>query len=283
MPPRIALGVFAALSLAAVLAGCGIAAASGVSAPVWLKSLGAWTIGALLAAAIAVHPLSRRSLLLVMAAGVIGLAATWSSPGQLGVHRWLQFGPLTLNAAALLLPGVIVAFSACAVPAIVAAILAGLITVLMVLQPDASQATAFSAAALVFLLSWSVRPAAKLNGAAALAAATAIAWTRADPLAPVAEVESILKLAIGLSGVVAVGAAALIGAAALTPVLLVPRGDGTVRAAAMALTAYFTAAAITPIFGAFPVPLVGISMSPIIGAWLGMALLAYLAADRGRA
>ena len=48
-------------------------------------------------------------------------------------------------------------------------------------------------------------------------------------------------------------------------------------AAALALSAYFVFSALTPLFGAFPVPLVGIGVSPVIGFWMGAGLLAAIA------
>ena len=47
-----------------------------------------------------------------------------------------------------------------------------------------------------------------------------------------------------------------------------------------ALSLCLAAWAVTPLFGAFPVPLVGVGMSPILGAWLGVGLLAATARAR---
>lgn len=42
---------------------------------------------------------------------------------------------------------------------------------------------------------------------------------------------------------------------------------------ALALSAYFALLSLAPIFGHFPVPLVGLGLSFPIGWWLGFALL----------
>jgi hypothetical protein len=39
------------------------------------------------------------------------------------------------------------------------------------------------------------------------------------------------------------------------------------------LATYFALSALTPLVGTFPVPLVGMGMSPIIGFWLGCGSL----------
>ena len=59
--------------------------------------------------------------------------------------------------------------------------------------------------------------------------------------------------------------------------VLLPAGiarRSTAATAALALSAWFVATAVTPLFGAFPVPWLGVGMSPILGAWLGVGLLA---------
>ncbi len=48
------------------------------------------------------------------------------------------------------------------------------------------------------------------------------------------------------------------------------------RLAGWALSLCFLLWMTTPLLGAFPVPLVGIGMSPILGTWLGVGLLAAL-------
>ncbi len=46
-----------------------------------------------------------------------------------------------------------------------------------------------------------------------------------------------------------------------------------VRTPVLALTGYLVLSAFTPLFDAFPDPLLGIGMSPIIGFWLSVGLL----------
>jgi len=71
-------------------------------------------------------------------------------------------------------------------------------------------------------------------------------------------------------------ASTTIGSYVLPPVLAGREGSRT-RTAAHALSAYLLLTMIAPAIGAFPVPLMGMGMSPIIGSWLGVGCLALFA------
>jgi hypothetical protein len=74
--------------------------------------------------------------------------------------------------------------------------------------------------------------------------------------------------------VVAVAAVALLAATALWPLRMAGSDLPRTRVAALALAVYCLASALAPAFGAFPVPLVGMGMSPVLGFWLGAGALA---------
>ena len=143
---------------------------------------------------------------------------------------------------------------------------------LLGVQPDASQATAFGAGLAVLAV---VAPAPRpwRIGLVLLASGLAlVSWFRPDPLEAVAEVEEIIALASAVSPVLAVLAVTLIAGASAAPALAArgtPAGD-----AGLALSAYMLVAAAMTVLGAFPVPLLGVGMSPILGFWLGAGLLA---------
>lgn len=264
--------LFAILSLVAVAVGCVVARANGAPAGEWARNLAAWAAGALLAGGLA-RWAGRRVLLGFWIAAPLALAATLVSGGQLGVHRWLQLGPLRVNAAEVLLPASVVACAAFLAARQPGWGTAGLILLLLVVQPDASQATAFGGALIFLIASASASRPWRLGGVALVVLAVVATWLRPDPLAPVAEVEGIMGLAWRVSPVAAVLAWGSLAGAALSP-LMMARSDGNrVRTAAVALAAYAALAALTPLAGAFPVPLVGMGMSPILGLWLGMGLL----------
>jgi len=276
------LRAFAVMSLACVGAGCWVAAAHGVPAEVWARNLGAWIIGFGLAALVARTAGSARAIAGFLLAAPVGLIATLLSPGLSGVHRWALLGPVRMNLAEILLPAAVVAFAALGPGRLWSWLVAAAVATLLVAQPDASQATAFGCAWIAALLLSASGRGFRWGGVAAAVAAITAAWLRPDPLAPVPEVEGIFRLAWMLSPPATLLAGAVLGAATLTPVLAMRRDQAIPRTASMALIVYFLLSALSPTLGAFPVPLVGMGMSPILGFWLGAGLLAAVASGRWR-
>jgi len=267
---------FGLLSLTLVVAGIFVSVESGAPASAGARNAGAWIAGALAAAGLSA--LKRRDVLQVaLWAAPAGLAASLLGPGVQDVHRWVTLGPLHLNVAMLLLPAAVVALAVlCTTGA--SAWVAGLAAlVLLVVQPDASQATTLAAVSVLVAFAALRRTPARMALVVGIAAALAgMAWLRPDPLEPIAEVEGILGLALGLSPWLATAAGLLLAGVAAAPVVWGARGSPIERRAGAALGLCFLLWAATPFLGAFPVPLMGLGMSPIIGAWLGVGLLAGL-------
>lgn len=274
-PSRRLLLLFALVSLAAVATGAFVCALSGVPTSLWLRNLAAWALGALAATAIAAawRP---RLLWVALWAGPIGLLATFFSTGQLGVHRWLDLGPLHMNAAMLLAPAMSVAIAALAGRRLWSWIAALAAMALLVAQPDASQAAALGAVVALVAAIAVRRPVAQGALGLAVVILVAIAWSRPDPLQPVPEVEGIFGLAFALSPLMAGLAALCLAGSAAVPAQFACRAGTVAKRAGWALSLCFVVWAISPLLGAFPTPLVGIGLSPIIGAWLGVGLLAGL-------
>jgi cell division protein FtsW (lipid II flippase) len=275
------MAVFGLASLAAVGLGAAVCALSGVSAASWGRNLAAWLVGAVIAAALAAagrRIVSPGAALAVAGLAVAGLAASFFNPAQEGVHRWIDAGPLHVNIAMVVLPSLSVVLAAAEDRrAIWGAAVAALI--LLVAQPDASQTTTLAA---VLILVAAVRaPGRGVKAGLILFAglAAAAAWMRPDPLQPVAEVEEIVGLAFQISPLIGGLALILLAVFTAAPAVLT-RADARLKLAGGALSLCLAAWAVTPLFGAFPVPLVGVGMSPILGAWLGVGLLA--AATRAR-
>lgn len=274
-----AAGLFAATSGGAVLVGCVVAAARAVPVSVWARNAGAWLAGALISFVIARAATQRLAQGCLLMAPVV-MAATLLSGGLSGVHRWVGIGPLKLNAAGLLLPMTVVAWAAVVArrgplwPSV------SVIGVILALQPDASQAVALAGAVVAMLLAVPLSNAFRLAAAAIPVAAALMAVFRPDPLLPVPEVEGIIGLALETSPVLALLAVLTLAGVVLSPLSVVTGQADASRAAAIGLTVYLALSALAPCIGAFPVPLVGMGVSPILGAWCGMGLLAGL---RGRA
>ena len=272
--PERFLAIFAVASFVAVAAGSLVVAINDASSGAWLLNPAAWGAGAVVALAVsrlASPPFAR----VVTFAAPIGLLASLAGPGQAGVHRWIDIGPVQANIAALLLPAFVVALAALVrdEPWVWLACVA--CAVLLIFQPDASQATAFAGAVFIVVVRLPVARAVRVGIAVLVSSGAVMAWLRPDPLAPVAEVEGVVGLAYALSPPIAVAAVVALGGAALVPAIAATRLERpAARTAALALGAYLVFSALAPLFGAFPVPLVGVGVSPVVGFWMGAGLLA---------
>lgn len=238
-----------------------------------LRNLAAWSVGALLAAGLVRVRWAGLPVWALWLSPLILLITLFSADMQ-GVHRWIDLGPLHLNAAMLVLPSAVAALAGLAGKSLWPwgpALACGAI---LVAQPDASQAASLAMAAVVIAMggqrSFALRAAVILMGLAL----TAVAWTRPDPLAPVPEVEGIIGLALALAPPLGVAACGLLLALVIWPLIALRSASTDFRLGAAALSALLAGWVATPFFGAFPVPILGLGMSPIIGAWLGVGLLA---------
>jgi cell division protein FtsW (lipid II flippase) len=267
--------VFASASLAAVLAGCLAVAGRGGGLRACLPNIGAWTAGAGLAVGAA--RLDRRAALVWPCLALAALALTLCSPGLFGVHRWISLGPIRLNAAELLLPAAITACAGLGGRNLARLLVPVAAAIMLALQPDGSQVAALLAAAVALLITDGRPRAQRIIALAALLAALVVACARPDPLRPVPEVEGILLIAATVSPALAVLATAALAGGALAPLVVARSSAPTVvREAATALAALFGVSAAAPAVGAYPVPLVGMGVSPILGAWLGVGWLMHL-------
>lgn len=264
---------FAVASFLAVGSGCIAAGSAGIGSGTWARNATAWLVGAGLAGVISrIRPasLSRAVLLLTPLALLLSLVHS----GQSGVHRWISSGPLTWNAALLCLPAATVALASAAQSGSRWTWWVALVIEWeLCFQPDASQATAFAAAMIVILLTTRTPGRVRVTACLLLLLGAGTSWTRPDPLRPVPEVEGIIELARAVSLGLAAVCAASLAAACLSPLALLKRAHLDARSPALAVSAYFLGCALLPVFGAFPVPLVGMGMSPIIGFWGGFGAL----------
>ncbi|WP_396594386.1 hypothetical protein [Brevundimonas sp. R86498] len=276
--------IYGALSLVAVLLGAFVAARHGVATGSWVRDLLAWGVGAGMAGAIAAG-LRSGAFPYVLGLAPAGLLATLFSAPQEGVHRWIDAGPLHTNIAMLVLPSALVAAAALMPkrPGWTIGVLM-LCAGVLVAQPDASQATTLALAGIGLVVLAVRQRGVQVAAILAFAALAGVSWLRPDPLQPVPEVEGIIGLTFRLSPVLAGLALLLLAAIALAPVALTRASRGPappVWLAGVGLGLCFAGWAVAPFLGAFPVPLVGMGMSPVLGGWLGIGLLAGLIRLKG--
>jgi cell division protein FtsW (lipid II flippase) len=265
--------IFTAASLLAIAAGCLAMAQSGVASSSWLRTVVAWIVGGGLAWLLARYgqPVSASTgaVLLTTAA----LIATLFASAVDGVHRWVDIGPLHINAAALLLPAAIVGLATLGIARPMGLAIALLTSAILLAQPDASQLTSFAIAASILFGRSTI--ASRWKALAVLTATVFVifGWRRPDPLQPVPEVEQIFAMCVAVSPILAFIAGLALAATALAPLARSSSAGHPARDAAIALSAYFVTVSIVPFFGSFPVPLVGLGMSFPAGWWLGIGLL----------
>jgi hypothetical protein len=151
---------------------------------------------------------------------------------------------------------------------------------MLVLQPDASQASAFAVAVAVLLLQRGRAHVSDWVAGGIVVGFALLAWSRTDPLEGVPHVEGIVSLAASL------GAGWLIAsvlALALLPLPFISEGlrRRELRPEGFSLAAYFGIVCVTPFAGAYPVPVLGYGLSPILGyfAALGWIILRDRAAN----
>lgn len=206
-------------------------------------------------------------------------ASTLLAPGIDGVHRWISPGGVRLHPAALTDPLLLLAIITLALQQRARAALALLAAgeVLRTLQPDAGQASALAAGSMAIALLSTWGRAERLALLVVALGGSAVAWLQPDPLPPVDMVENIVPRAFEihpLVGVLCLAGLALLPAAALWPA---PSGERRkeqwlVPSAGVAL--YLSTSSLVVFFGEFPTPVLGFGASPVVGAILGLGLLA---------
>jgi cell division protein FtsW (lipid II flippase) len=202
------------------------------------------------------------------------LAATFAATGSMGVHRWIQLGPLTMHVGSVCLPLFILALGVLdpfgGKLRLGPMLLAVAVAMLLLLQPDAAQATAFAAAVFTLLILNRQRARAAWVAALVIAALAGWTWTQRDPLSPVPCVEGIIGLARQSGPVWLV---ASIAALAILPLPFFIGPSGSHSAFVRALGVYLCVCILAPLFGDFPVPLVGFGLSPIVGYFVALGSL----------
>lgn len=257
---------------------------SSVDPGIWVQQLAAGVILLALGAGLCYAPRTCRPWGFWGAAtsavlALLLLTATLAQPGLEGVRRWVPVGPLQLHAAFIALPVLLVVFGklyhagAVRIAAWCTFTATTIAAIVLVLQPDPSQATAFGVALVVLL--FRRHPATSIDAIAAcvILLGALVAWTRPDPLTSVPFVEGIVGLAWSLG--TPWGIASLLSLALLPlPFIADARKRSHGGSASLAVAVYYGLVSSMPLVGPYPVPLLGFGLSPMVGyfAVLGIVL-----------
>ena len=266
-----------ALLLIPLVTGALVMVGGGASSGRWGLHLATGVLGVLAFAAIGAIPEKVVGRVAVFAA-VVGagvIASTLLGTGIEGVRRWHDLGVVRLHPSALFGPPLLI-FAAKRMSSrpLLAHVTLASVQVVHVLQPDAGQATAFGAGAIVCTL---VAGRGRLRYAWVFAhvAAITVAWLRPDPLAPAPFVEDVIGRAFALGPLFGVLSVLSLAPIVLCPWVVGDESDSLDKQPVLplSLTVYFVASLIVPALGEFPVPLLGFGASPTLGAFFGLAAL----------
>ena len=214
-----------------------------------------------------------RNPLPLAALGLVLLAATFLHAGFMGVHRWVQLGPLALYAGAISLPMVINAagelLTESSRRAMSFVLLITTTAGILAAQPDAAQASGLAAAFVLLILAFPglMRDRAVVLGSVLVIGLVAVSWFRPDPLAPVPHVEGILLMARTAGMPWFVAAILSLG---LLPLPFFIGSAGPNAPTARALGVYIAGCVLVALIRNYPFPLLGFGVAPIIGYFVAL-------------
>ncbi|MGH4137118.1 cell division protein [Clostridium sp.] len=200
---------------------------------------------------------------------VLFILLTFVDSGFQGVNRWISMGPIKFYVASIVIPILIIEL--CSLSQlqhlIISVIIIIFVSILLALQPDASQLTAFIIPMIILLWGKTNKITLRLGIIAILSIIMVNSWVHLDILPPVSYVEKILSL-VGNMGILwlSLGVISLI----ILPLPFIFFAPKNLRLSSTCIGIYFIIILISTIFGNFPVPLMGYGISPIIGYFVSI-------------
>ncbi len=242
-----------------------------VSINIWGQNILGLVIAVLLS-----HLISRKPKIIsnrfAVPISIILLLLTFLDPGLEGVHRWISIGPVRLYIASIVLPIFFIGLWRILKTTnwwILAIISIG-VSLLLALQPDASQTTAFIIPMAIILFSKANNNYFRYSVLGMLSLIIIFTWIYLDNLPPVAYVEDIVRMVSKMGTVwFALGITSLV--ILPLPFILFPPQNS--KLLSICLGIYFIVVLTSTLFGNFPVPLMGYGISPILGYFIAIAWL----------
>lgn len=192
-------------------------------------------------------------------------------PGINMVYRWIQLGGININVSMIVLPLVLYSINqllreSFVTYALVILCVTGLI---LSMQPDAGQVSAFGVAALVLFAMnktpWGVR----FSALVVVALVGFLGWNRVDLLEPVDQVQDVLVMIYDFGPIGYFGLFIVLAAAFYPFAWFAVKGE---RSLSVAFIVYLITQLIVTELGNYPVPLLGAGGSAIIGWYLMLGL-----------
>jgi hypothetical protein len=200
---------------------------------------------------------------------ILFILLTFISAGMEGVHRWVSIGIIRFNVSMIVLPIIIIStWRLLQVNQLWAAIITTLaVSILMLVQPDASQLTGFAIPMMVMLYNKADKKLLRLFILGILAVLIILSWVFLDNLPAAAYVEEIVGL-LGNMGLIWLVLGVISLVILPVPFILFPPKD--LKLPSICLGLYFIIILVSTLFGNFPVPLMGYGISPIIGYFISI-------------
>ncbi|GMQ57260.1 hypothetical protein AN1V17_16550 [Vallitalea sediminicola] len=197
---------------------------------------------------------------------------TFINLGIGGVHRWVSLGPIRLYLSSIFIPVLIIELWRLLMKnrELVAVFITVVITILLILQPDASQLTAFAIPMIIILFNKFNKKIICYIIISLLSIGTIISWVFLDSLPAVSYVEEIISLVLNMGMIwFVLGIISLV----ILPLPFIVFPKEGVELLSRCIGLYFIIVIITTFFGNFPVPLMGYGISPIIGYFIAITWL----------
>jgi len=189
------------------------------------------------------------------------------NPGMNGVHRWVSIGIIKLNVSMIVLPIMIIAlWKVLHIKEIWFTIVTTMaISVLLFIQPDASQLTGFAIPMMIMLCSKTNKRGLCSFIVGILSILIILSWVFIDSLPAVAYVERIVSLLSNMGLIwFTLGIISLV----ILPVPFILFPPKNLKLPSICVGLYFIIILISTLLGNFPVPLMGYGISPIIGYFI---------------
>ncbi|MDF2557199.1 MAG: cell division protein [Bacillales bacterium] len=195
------------------------------------------------------------------------LILTFMSPGMNGVHRWVSIGIIKFNVSMIVLPIIIIElWKLSQIKGLRFTIFITMtISILLAIQPDASQLTGFAIPMMIMLCSNTDKKSLRTFILGILSIPIVLSWVFLDSLPAVAYVERIVSLLanMGLMWLI-LGLISL----AILPIPFILFPPKNLKLPSIYVGLYFIIILISTLFGNFPIPLMGYGISPIIGYFI---------------
>lgn len=244
--PAIGLGIFAMTH-------------GGISPALWGQQAACWCVGLLLVR-LARRTATHMKPTLCTILFTLFLAATLFGKEADGARRWVDLGIFNVNAAMLVLPAMIAMLYRIRFPAVSLLVTASILFV----QPDLSQLSAFSAAAILLL--WQRRKNWQtIAGCAVILTGLLIRCRQTPSLQPVSYCEGILSMLGDVSWVLEIAGCLSLAAIPVFFLYLFLRKK---QPQLLSLAAYYAVMLAFIVTGDYPVPFIGFGLSPILGFFI---------------